>query len=524
MSNALLTAISVERFKSHRHETSVHLKPLTVFVGPNNSGKSSIVQALLLLKQTLEFPRVDVPLHLEGVVDALSIRELTFGWPAEETFAGPSIKLRWRSDVDAERVRNEVGSGALDSASSRAETSWISCLMSSSSFSTETQLSLAYGLLHGRLVLYRIRLESFALGSPFPRIAIVCTRKDDGSYDFAWNGVLGKSIDIDLDHFIPFISINRRNVGPRDRQRAWVTAFSAVLLQPLEDLKDLLKRFNYLSSTRAIQPSMYRFSSIAPDGVGVSGESAAQLLQANRDKRVFFIPPRLVSQSEVPDVIAHNLQSAVSEVLLDMGIEQPISIEEIGDLGFRLLFGQANLQHVGRGLTYLLPIVEMGLFSDPTLLVSIWKDRSIADTNYSLCAFEEPEAHLHPKIQSKLAEMFVSLALARRQVIVETHSDHMVRRLRSLIAQAPRSSQMEGWLANSVSVVEVEQHQGVSALRESDLRENGDLEIWPKEFMDQAQVMEQQIYVAGLDKEDRMSTSLPDVVHSGQDEPDEPFD
>jgi predicted ATPase len=207
-----------------------------------------------------------------------------------------------------------------------------------------------------------------------------------------------------------------------------------------------------------------------------------------------------------------------------MGIEQPISIEEIGDLGFRLLFGQANLQHVGRGLTYLLPIVEMGLFSDPTLLVSIWKDRSIADTNYSLCAFEEPEAHLHPKIQSKLAEMFVSLALARRQVIVETHSDHMVRRLRSLIAQAPRSSQMEGWLANSVSVVEVEQHQGVSALRESDLRENGDLEIWPKEFMDQAQVMEQQIYVAGLDKEDRMSTSLPDVVHSGQDEPDEPFD
>lgn len=78
MSNARLTEIAVERFKSHGAETRVGLSPLTVLVGPNNGGKSTIVQALLLLQQTLHFPRVEVPLHLAGAVDANSLRELTY--------------------------------------------------------------------------------------------------------------------------------------------------------------------------------------------------------------------------------------------------------------------------------------------------------------------------------------------------------------------------------------------------------------------------------------------------------------
>jgi len=47
----MLTRISVRNFKAHT-DTAITAAPLTVFIGPNNSGKSSIFQALLLWRQS----------------------------------------------------------------------------------------------------------------------------------------------------------------------------------------------------------------------------------------------------------------------------------------------------------------------------------------------------------------------------------------------------------------------------------------------------------------------------------------
>ena len=77
MSNARLLSLKLRKFKSYEAETEIPLAPLTVVLGRNNSGKSSIIQALLLLKQTLALPRKEVPLHLDGMVEALNLRELT---------------------------------------------------------------------------------------------------------------------------------------------------------------------------------------------------------------------------------------------------------------------------------------------------------------------------------------------------------------------------------------------------------------------------------------------------------------
>ena len=79
MSRAKLLAIEVERFKSFDKRTRVELAPLTVVLGRNNSGKSSLIQALLLLKQTLADVRPNVVLKLDGAVEAFNLRELTFG-------------------------------------------------------------------------------------------------------------------------------------------------------------------------------------------------------------------------------------------------------------------------------------------------------------------------------------------------------------------------------------------------------------------------------------------------------------
>src|SRR5579883_213405 len=61
-----ITRITVGGFKSISEEQSIEVRPLTILAGANSSGKSSIMQPLLLLKQTLEAPYDPGPLLLDG--------------------------------------------------------------------------------------------------------------------------------------------------------------------------------------------------------------------------------------------------------------------------------------------------------------------------------------------------------------------------------------------------------------------------------------------------------------------------
>ena len=61
-----ITRITIGGFKSIAGEQSIDIKPLTILAGANSSGKTSIMQLLLLLKQTLEAPYNPGPLMLDG--------------------------------------------------------------------------------------------------------------------------------------------------------------------------------------------------------------------------------------------------------------------------------------------------------------------------------------------------------------------------------------------------------------------------------------------------------------------------
>ena len=61
-----ITRISVRGYKSLYEESSIEIRPLTILAGANSSGKSSIMQPLLLMKQTLEAPYDPGALLLNG--------------------------------------------------------------------------------------------------------------------------------------------------------------------------------------------------------------------------------------------------------------------------------------------------------------------------------------------------------------------------------------------------------------------------------------------------------------------------
>jgi AAA15 family ATPase/GTPase len=78
--NSAIKAISMKNFKSLKDSGRVALKPITILVGPNNSGKSSFIQLLLILKQTLESGSRDTPLVISGKYVSLgSYKDIIFG-------------------------------------------------------------------------------------------------------------------------------------------------------------------------------------------------------------------------------------------------------------------------------------------------------------------------------------------------------------------------------------------------------------------------------------------------------------
>jgi len=417
---ARLLGITLERFKSYYKTTSIDLAPLTVVIGRNNSGKSTILQALLLLKQTLAHPRREVPLHFEGYVDALHLRELTSGWPvANGHVKGPTIGVRWEAEVDLERARSVTRQPNAEALAKHTGLRWLQGEVDSSRtvdilMTLETTETPTGGATVSRVVLT-------ARDGKTTHSASVTRLGDSDQLRYRWaDKPVSLGVEVELHHYIPHLSINRSQLGPRDAQRAYYNAFVFLFEQPLEQLEAILHDLQFLGSTRLIPPTLYKPSSTPPENLGVSGEYAAQLIHARQNDIVHFLPPLELIDNHVTvpsQIVAGPLVESVNAVMASLGVESSLQVATIQDIGFRLLFGQASLAHVGRGLTYLLPIVELGLIADPQRFLGERGEESTA-TYAGRCgrvtpiAFEEPESHLHPRVQSRLAHWFVALAMS----------------------------------------------------------------------------------------------------------------
>lgn len=94
----------------------------------------------------------------------------------------------------------------------------------------------------------------------------------------------------------------------------------------------------------------------------------------------------------------------------------------------------------------------------------------------STVILEQPEIHLHPSVQAGLADVFIDAWEKRRvQVIVESHSEHLLRRLQRRIA-AGKFSQ------NDVGLYFCKEEDGVSGLDSLEIDLFGNISNWPQDF------------------------------------------
>jgi hypothetical protein len=168
------------------------------------------------------------------------------------------------------------------------------------------------------------------------------------------------------------------------------------------------------------------------------------------------------------------LQQAVSEWLNYLGLAEQIESVDKGALGHQLkirIRGSSvsdDLMHVGVGISQVLPILVGAL---------------LAPKGSSLL-LEQPELHLHPSVQTKLADFFLSLTMMDKQCIIETHSEHIVNRLRLRMVQLKETPFNP---TQHICIYFARKENDESLFEEITFDENEVITNWPEGFFDQFQ-------------------------------------
>ena len=122
--------------------------------------------------------------------------------------------------------------------------------------------------------------------------------------------------------------------------------------------------------------------------------------------------------------------------------------------------------NIGFGVTYTLPILVAILSATPDTLILI----------------ENPEAHLHPKGQAKIGELLALAASCGVQIIVETHSDHVLNGIRLAVHDGkinPEDVQLHYFERIEKNGI------AVSKVTSPNINRNGRIDRWPDGFFDE---------------------------------------
>lgn len=229
-------------------------------------------------------------------------------------------------------------------------------------------------------------------------------------------------------------------------------------------LEEELTSMAYLGPLREPPIRLYRWSGEEPDHVGWRGERAVEALLAGASRRFQSKPRHRYKEMQV----------VVAGWLKQLGVIDDFSVQSIRRGGdqyeVRVRSPQRStevlLTDVGFGVSQVLPVVVQCFYAGEN----------------DILIFEQPEIHLHPSVQAGLADLFIDALHIREegvsrdlQVIVESHSEHFLRRLMRRIA--------EGEIAlDDVALYFARPGQKGSHLEELEVDEVGGIRNWPEDF------------------------------------------
>lgn len=431
----MLTRLRLQNFKGWQDTGDIPLKPLTGFFGTNSSGKTSLIQALLLLKQTVEsrnrglvfdFGDRDTRVNL-GDFDSVVYEhnpshalKIALDWNANEPLRIANTRTKNQAIIESDHMGFEVS----------------------------------------------VRKNADSSASPL-MVERMAYRVGDAVFGMSRNGKEGY---VAFTEGTGFTFTRRRGrawslpspikcYGFADQVRTYFRDGGFVADLELE-LEQCLWQVYYLGPLRAYPQRIYSWSGAQPADMGLAGEFVVDAILGSRERRETISLGK--GRSRV------TLERYVAQWLKEIGLIDDFRVAPITE-GGRLFevkvrktrkSSEVLLTDVGFGVSQILPALALCFYARPG----------------STIILEQPEIHLHPKAQSALADIFIDAYQKRQvQILLESHSEHLLNRLQRRIAEEEISS-------DAVSLFFCEADDNGSHLKTLDLDQYGNIKNWPQNF------------------------------------------
>jgi predicted ATPase len=438
----MLTKLRIRNFKNWADTSDIRLAPITVFFGSNSSGKSSLIQFLLMLRQTAESPdrrRVLHPGDLNTPVELGTFRDLIFAHDLSQEI---SFSFEWKLPSMLS-ISDPIGKKEY------------------SGDSVSFQASIAFDQKDQAPRVTCLQYDLTGRQEPL-RVSMRPAGQQNASK---------QQFELEAEPYRLVRNPGRvwklpapvRFYGFPDEVSAYFqnASFTSTLALSLEQE---LRRIQYLGPLRTVPKRSYIWSGEVPEHVGWTGDRAIEALLAAADRQINSGYRRR----------AQPFQAVVARWLQQMGLLDSFEVKPIAAhrKEFEVLVRThsaktaVTLPDVGFGVSQVLPVLVQCFYAQP----------------HTTLLLEQPEIHLHPSVQMTLADLFIEAVQSREgghdraiQLIVESHSEHFLRRLQRRVAEQVID-------ADQVALYFCRRGKDGAVLEPLKVNLFGDIENWPEDF------------------------------------------
>jgi predicted ATPase len=437
----MITSLHLKNFKGWKDTGQLSLAPITVFFGTNSSGKSSLGQFLMMLKQTANSTDRNRVLHPgddSTAVDLGTTEDLLY---RHDTTQELSFTLTWaqqpaleiRDVLSQETFRGETIKFGATIGFETGKGTQARCRQFGYFFGGDGDPEFAAELLHdsGSAGDYRLETRGFR-----------AVRKNMR----AWP----------LPHPMWFFGF------PDELSRYYQNA--ATLSELTFALQTLLKGVSYLGPLREEPKRHYAWAGDTPEDVGSRGERWVSAFLAASDRKISLGYKQRAKSFEA--LIAAELQRlelihSFSVTPLAKGVREYRVRVKVGEGA-----SEVSIPDVGFGVSQVLPVLVQCFYAPRGSTVIV----------------EQPELHLHPAVQQNLADLFIDASKSyeggtgrKVQFLIESHSEHFLRRLQRRIAEQQITR-------DEVAIYFCGSNPGGSTIEPLEVDLYGNIQNWPRNF------------------------------------------
>ena len=448
----------IQNYRSFIDSRFIEIKPLTILIGPNNSGKSSIYSPLLALKQTIECDNKDNSFETKGKYVSLGLFEDIKHKGIENdkikfTFCF-SDKIK-KKNMKIEKLNGKNFTGAAEFVFCKGESGYPELdeyILRDLFYEKLLSRKKKYGGKFDLKISMKSKKISSKSKSPFIKYII-----DDKPEHFCFT-----------DSFFSRALSNFRLLEKKKSKRlnipGGVLHYLVNVGYIYNKMQTFLDSISFIGPIRVHPKRYYERNEENIENVGLFGENTANIIYHKKDDEIFM----------------DELIRWLKKFELAIGIKKAnLKQKELFSLLLKDFKSKKyiNYADMGFGASQLLPLIVQGLVEKQNKLI-------IA---------EQPEIHLNPKLQTKVCDLLCAFTNDNKYVLLETHSEHILLRLRTLIAKKIIKSQ-------DVGLYFVEKNKGYSEIKKIEIEPDGhiDSDVWPEDFFDDGLIQAMKLTAAQI--------------------------